>query len=177
MKKLIGLLALSGLLASCGSTIVGSDVTLSSDYFVTNAQLDNGGTYSGPVICDDRYTNLAFSFNYLGATPYSVTATLEGSFGGTQKPNITDFDDTGSELTIYFTTPPVSAPLSLGGGLKAQSSGGLKAQAIIPTPKPLPNPVVIGSTRVNFTVNLQDGSSVPESTAFIPVVDNCDTAQ
>ena len=162
MKKLLGVVALTGLLASCASTVVGNDATLDSEFYVSN-QSFQGGTYSGPVICDDRYTQLSFSFSYLGDRPSTVDATLVGSMGERKAPQVTGYDDSGNQLTIYFTANPGSVPLSAGGGLKAQ--------AIVPTP--ITNPKIIGATQVLFTVNPTQGASTTEETQFVPVIDNC----
>ncbi|PYE54846.1 hypothetical protein [Deinococcus yavapaiensis] len=171
MKKAFALVGLSAVLASCGGLSSGGDLiidesslTLTSQFTVQNVPF-RGGTYSGPVICDDRATNLQLAFNYAGSVN-TVDARLQGATTGSVSGalNVTNTTNTGSRVTVDFFTSPGSVPLSV-------PNDKLTAQAIIVSP--IVNPVIIGGTRVQIVAHSPLGQTDTLNTNYLPVVDNC----
>jgi len=160
----LGGAVLTFVLASCGGLSSGGDLyidpsslTLSSGYGVQNATY-NGGSYSGPAICDNTTTPMNASFSYSG-TISTVDVRLKGGTTGNVSGNIRNVtvSDSGSSVSLGFTVGAGVAPLNVG------------PQSIIV----VPNAHVIGLTRLEMVGHSPKGSTDVLPSNFIPVVDNC----
>lgn len=159
-------MGMAGLLASCGGLSSGGDlyvspssVRLDSNYTVSGLAF-RGGTYSGPVICDDRTTDLVFGFDYSGDLD-RVSARLEGA-SGASRPDLNVYrveNQRGRHVDVYFYSPAGSVPLSKPGGISAKSI--------------VVNPLVSGATRVVVTAYSPLGATDPLRSNYVPVIDNC----
>lgn len=158
-KMLLAALGLGAVLTSCGGE-VSSYIPLTSNYSVSNLNFQ-GTNYSGPVVCDDRTTQLAFSFDYTGDIN-SVRVRLRGQSGAI-KPipasNVTGVDFRNGHATITFYATSEYVPLSIQ----------IKPQRIVVSPK------VSGATYIEVqgvdSFGNAVGSYIPSN--MLPVVSNC----
>lgn len=154
------------LLAFVGCIPIGtnpSDALLISDLrYESNYRDANGQSY----ICDNKLTTLTYSYRYndfarvarwdsrlVGETTGQVTNTLSMSkdTGG--------FINENNRIRVNWVLGERTAPLSL------------SPQSIVITP--VPQPKVIGATRLELTVFATNGSSAKLTFPGIPVIDNC----
>lgn len=168
MKKiLLGALGLA-LLSSCNVTVTdsgngnsaviyGNTLNLTSNYTVENMPFQ-GSTYSGPVICDDRTTNLRFDFNYFGPLQ-KANLKLQGITTGQQTNlQVTDYRFSGGKGSVQFVASAGTVPLSLD----------VKPQSIVVSP------LVSGATKVLLQgVDTSGGVTSYVSSNALPVLSNC----
>jgi hypothetical protein len=168
MLGLVGMVGLTGVLASCDVTITpgnqsglvvyADSLTLTSDYTISN-QAFNGSSYSGPVICDDRRTNLQFNFDYLGDLQ-SVSVNLRGVTTQEPKPlQVTNYNLSAGRGIVNFYASSGSVPLSI--------PSKINTQAIIVSPK------IIGSTYIEMIADSSTGSTRTLTSNALPVLASC----
>lgn len=130
--------------------------------YESNYRDANGQSY----ICDNKFTTLSYSFAYndfaridhwdarlVGETSGTVTNTLSMS------PKTGGFINENNRIKVNWVLGQQTAPLSV------------SPQSITVTP--IPQPKVIGATRLELTVAAANGSSAKLTFPGIPVVDNC----
>lgn len=156
---LLAALGLGAVLTSCG----GNDSPLSSEYYVENLSF-NGGTYSGPVICDNLTSHLSLKYNFVGdiSSVKGVNLSLRGvKEGGKQGVSVTDYSFSGGQIRVNFVVRSGTAPLSL-------STGKASTQSIVVNPK------VIGASYVDiYAFDAYNQIVFKDSSNALPVLSNC----
>jgi len=140
-----------------GPTLVISDLRFSSNY------RDSAGN---SYICDNKFTTLTYSFRFsdfnllsrwesrlVGETTGQVTNTLS-----TDK-NSNQYILSGNQATVNWVLGQGVAPLNV------------SPQGIVVTP--VPQPRIIGRTRLELRVFSVSGNSAFVQLPGIPVIDNC----
>lgn len=150
-------------LANCQNASQPEPVSVSNAGYDTSYEATINGEPRN-IICDNRLTELNYRFNYTGDLT-TWTSFLKGDTTGTVRGE-TSFNSS------QITTPgQVDVTYSiLANGAPLLTDGGLSPQAIVVTP--VPNPTVIGSTRLFIRVNGLN-EEIPLSSNSIPVVSNC----
>ena len=167
MKRLIALSFLSLALSACFPAVqVGNNpetaLLISDLRYESNFRDANGRSY----ICDNKPTTLTYSFRYndferisrwdsrlIGERTGTTTATLSmNKIGGA-------YANQNGQIRVNWVLGEQTAPLSI------------SPQSIVVTP--LPQPRVIGGTRLELSVFAANGNAVRLTFPGIPVVDNC----
>lgn len=134
--------------------------------YATNFRTDDGTS----VICDNRPTTLLYRFTYQGELE-SWTSYLEGQTLGqvkaprTFEPGDKDVISTGEKgFEVQYVMSSHFAPYE-------QGDAEISPQAIDVVPVPQPN--IIGATKLYLTLEGADGKARPYSSQDIPVIDEC----
>lgn len=158
------ILMLGLIVTACEFTISGNidfpNLEVSNARYATNYRTDEGRS----VICDDRTTELTYSFDYQGDLD-RWSSYLEGSRGGRvgERTFYPDYRGYGAaHVEVTYGIPPYTAPLSVD-----PNEGEVTPQAIVVVPKP----VVIGHTTLYLSVNGYGSRAF--SSDPIPVINNC----
>lgn len=140
-----------------------SNASYRTDY---RLDLDGDGEGDRSAICDDRVTELTYSFDYTTELE-SWTSWLEGGFDGrevgrqTFRPGEDGVRYGNDRVEVTYDIFPGTAPLAL-------PPGGVAPQGIVV----VPNPKQIGETILKVRVNGEDFTYTLTSNR-IPVIDNC----
>lgn len=173
MKRL--LLVCLGLLAGCNLYVTPDPIpvpdldVLEVDY-ATNAQLTDG-TF---VICDNIPTTLIYWFRYKGElerwTSYLEGQELDKIYGREtftpDSESVNPYEEAGFQ--VMYTIPPSMAPYQNGA-----AEGKLSPQAIEVVP--VPQPTIIGASKLHLILQGEDGNAQPYISPEIPVIINCPT--
>ncbi len=148
-------LSLLGTLVSCGGTTPGDDLYI-TDPVLTSGYVDN---LNRPLICDNRTTPMEFGFLY-GGNLERVQVSLVGvTTGERQALDVTGTNISGGVGKVTFSLPAGTAPLSVAGGVGAQS--------IVVSPN------VIGYSELEMQGFSGSGGTRVLTSNAVPVVNNC----
>lgn len=183
MKKMLLLVGAAALLAACSPSFNGGQTSKSltlnqvtdftSSYTTAQTYVDSSTGRVIPagsdIICDNANTDLQFNFTWTGPL-YQAGVRLKGLKTGavtsTILSNATPGGDTSGVGSGTVRVAPGVAPQSV-------SFGGMKAQAIVPTPIPTANLNVKGYSYLQVVATDTSGlnSNIIESPTEIPVAD------
>ncbi len=175
MKRLY-LLAVLALLSGClvvETPNVPTPVPTEPALGVLTATYETNYSANGqPVVCDNRQTQIAYRFRYEGRLE-SWSSYLRGETLGTVEGErtftpgsvgVSPYETAGYEVT--YNLPPNVTPYATGAEEQA-----LSPEAIVVVP--VPNPTVIGRTRLYLVLRGANGESRPFVSQPIPVLINC----
>lgn len=170
MKRLF-LLLLVGLLGGCLVIAPEPIVPPVTPISVLEATYKTDVSVNGqPAICDNRTTTLSYTFRYQGELE-SWTSFLKGVRLGEEKgartftpgvSGVNPYVENGYEVT--YTLGANVAPY--GAGKTAPNS---KAIVVVPVPQP----EIIGASKLHLVLTGADGNAKPYISPEIPVIINC----
>lgn len=184
MKKLLlAAMGLTGLLASCGGTVVVTypAVTITqlnsytSDFYTE--RVENGQTVRDYVICNDRATNVYMDTSWSGPLArLAANLTYTSNSGATRQNEIStvQFAADTSGRDVFQYTIGANALTSNATALSVKKSSGLSAQSLKPQAIVV-SPVAIGTVAVDLWGYNPAGvkSNVLEAPQTIPVLSSC----
>ena len=136
--------------------------------YATNFRTSDGAS----VICDNRPTTLLYRFTYQGELE-SWTSYLEGQKLGEKKGERTF--EPGSNSVVASGEQGFEVQYVMDANFAPYEKGDAEVspQAIVPVP--VPQPTVIGATKLYLILEGEDGRARPYSSQDIPVIINCPT--
>lgn len=134
--------------------------------YATNFRTDDGTS----VICDNRPTTLLYRFTYQGELE-SWTSYLEGQTLKERKGERTFEPDSNSVVARGEQGFEVQYVMDANFAPYEQSDTEVSPQAIVPVP--VPQPTVIGATKLYLILEGASGEARPYSSQDIPVIINC----
>lgn len=167
MKQLFALSVLGLALTACFPAVqVGNNpetaLVIADLRYESNYRDANGRSY----ICDNKLTTLTYSFRYndferiarwdsrlIGERSGATTATLS------MNKNAGAYINQNGQIRVNWALGEQTAPLSV------------SPQSIVVTP--VPQPRVVGGTRLELSVFATNGNAVRLTFPGIPVIDNC----
>ena len=163
MKPMILIATIGLMLSACTVTVfpgggTGTSTTITNLNFSSDYQDNTGKSY----VCDNRTTNLTYSFRYSG-TLDSWTSALVGQKSGQTAGTATFYlnspgvSASGNQVTITYSVPAGAAPLS--------APKAVTPQSIIVTP------AIKGYTDLNITFYDVSGGSGSVKLGGLPVQD------
>lgn len=166
MKKILLMSAFGLMLSACTITVfpgggTGTTTTITGLSFSSN-YTDNTGK---SLVCDNRTTNLTYSFSYSGSLDSwtsSLIGVQSGQTAGTATFYLTspEVNAAGNQVAVTYSLSPGTAPLSV------PKTGAISPQSIIVSP------VIKGYTDLKITFyDLNGGSGTARLGQNIPVVD------